>query len=311
MHNYSTPFQLLNAAGLSGFRSYEDAAITIGRLDATACLATPGLRALLVLRCAALPLRAGREGMIALLRSDREGQLSVQYATLLAGAAKARGGVVPTLHWMCEQLGIPNVAGRATDSQSEISSTIEGLLQDSGERTPPVLKVAAVAAALTRLDLEAGHRVALIALAAALLLCKGGATSDTWLTLALPIELSFVSVDEKERGAWLTSAFGALAREGRAIERGLTTAATQIADDASEIRRAYGRAAISALELHRLLADKLVLTLPDVARALGFTAPTAGAAMERLESLGIASEVTGQHRSREFVYTALVDAFAP
>ena len=249
--------------------------------------------------------------MIALLRSDREGQLSVQYAALLTGAAKARGGVVPTLHWMCEQLGIQNVTSRATDRQHEISPTIDGLLHDSGERTPPVLKVAAVAAALNRLDLESEQRVALIALAAALLLCIGGATSDTWLTLALPSELSSVPVDDRERGAWFTSAFGALAREGRVIERGLATAATQITDDAGEIRRAYGRAAISALELHRLLADKLVLTLPDVARSLGFTAPTAGAAMERLESLGIASEVTGQHRSRAFVYTALVDAFAP
>ena len=311
MNSRITPFQLLSAAGLSGLRSYEDAAITIGRLDAAASLATPGLRALLVLRCAALPLRAGREGMIALLRSDREGQLTVHYAALLAGAAKARGGVVPTLHWMCEQLGIPNFASRATDSQREIWSTIDGLLLDAGERTPPVLKVAAVAAALNRLDLESGQRVALIALAAALLLCIGGATSDTWLTLALPSELSSVPTDDREHGVWLTSAFGALAREGRAIERGLATAATQIADDASEIRRAYGRAAISALELHTLLSMKLVLTLPDVGRTLGFTAPTAGAAMERLESLGIASEVTGQHRSRAFVYTALVNAFAP
>ena len=124
MPNHITPFQLLNAAGLSGFRSYEDAAITIGRLDASACLATPGLRALLVLRCAALPLRAGREGMIALLRSDREGQLSLQYAALLAAAAKARVCIVPTLHWMCEQFGISNVPSPATDSPSEISYTI-------------------------------------------------------------------------------------------------------------------------------------------------------------------------------------------
>ena len=249
--------------------------------------------------------------MIALLRSDREGALATQYAAMLAGAAKARGGVVPTLHWMCEQLGIPNVATGATDGQREISATIDGLLHDSRERTPPVLKVAAVAAALSRLDVEPEQRVALIALASALLLCVGGATSDTWLTLALPSELASVPTDDRELGAWLTSAFGALAREGRAIERGLATAATQIVDDAGEIRRAYGRAAISALELHTLLSAKLVLTLPDVARALGFTAPTAGAAMERLESLGIASEVTGQHRSRAFVYTALVDGLAP
>ena len=249
--------------------------------------------------------------MIALLRSDREGALATQYAALLAGAAKARGGVVPTLHWMCKQLGIPNVASGAADGQRDISVTIDGLLQDSHERTPPVLKVVAVAAALTRLDVEAEQRVALIALATTLLLCVGGATSDTWVTLALPSELTSVPIDDRERGAWFTSAFGALAREGRAIERGLATAATQIVDDAGEIRRAYGRAAISALELHSLLSDKLVLTLPDVARALGFTAPTAGAAMERLETLGIASEVTGQHRSRAFVYTALVDGLAP
>ena len=311
MRQQIKPYQALAAAGVSGIRSYEDAATTTGRLDAAAGLATPSLRALLVLRSAVHPLRAGREGMIALLRSEREGALAIQYAALLAGAAKARGGVVPTLHWMCEQLEIPNVATGATDDQRAATAAIDGLLHDAHERTPPVLKVAAVAAAITRLDVEPGQRVALVALAAGLLLCVGGATSDTWLTLVLPSELSSAPPNDQELGAWLTSAFGALAREGRAIERGLATAALQLADDAGEIRRAYGRAAISALELHTLLSDKLILTLPDVARALGFTAPTAGAAMERLESLGIASEVTGQHRSREYVYTALVDALAP
>ena len=91
MPNHITPFQLLNAAGLSGFRSYEDAAITIGRLDASACLATHGLRVLLVLGCAALPLRAGSEGMIACLWHECGGQLSVSSAVVRARAVNVVG----------------------------------------------------------------------------------------------------------------------------------------------------------------------------------------------------------------------------
>ncbi len=72
-----------------------------------------------------------------------------------------------------------------------------------------------------------------------------------------------------------------------------------------------GRAAYSALRVLALLAERLVFSVPDVARALRLTAPTANAAISRLEAMGIAREVTGRERSRRFVYVALLDALAP
>jgi hypothetical protein len=212
---------------------------------------------------------------------------------------------------MCERLDMANIPVQNSSPQRRVVEEIDTLLRDALGRTPPVLSAAAVAAAITQLDAEQGQRAALVSLSTALLLCVGGATSNAWLALPLPSELSTGPANNAGVGLWLTGTFGALAREARAIERGLAGAAAQVAADAEQIRRAYGRAAISALELHTLLSSKLVLTLPEAADMLGFTAPTAGAAMERLESLGIAGEVTGQRRLRAFVYTALVDALAP
>ncbi|MGH7490563.1 MAG: hypothetical protein ACREMY_33870, partial [bacterium] len=94
--------EVLAAAGADTFRAYEDAATAIGRLDASAQLAEPGLRELLVLRCVATGTGESHRGMIALAVAGREGGgLPDDKATfpsaLRAGAARARGGALPTV----------------------------------------------------------------------------------------------------------------------------------------------------------------------------------------------------------------------
>jgi hypothetical protein len=309
------PHQLLAATGTDTIRAYEDAATAVGRLDAAGALALSGLQRLLVLRCVAQSLGASRDGMIALLRPDGEGDqaLRAYRDALHAGASRARGGVVPSLATLQELLAIEPLEG------GEVVA-LDALLRDTHEKTPPILKAALAAGAILRSaahregTANAGNSTKLAALAVSLVLCVGGATTDAWLTLPLFDDESLSDgPGEGDTGwdEWLGTAFGSLAREARSAQRGVSLARDLADSDIVRVSEALGRAAYSALEVLALLRAELVITVPDAARALELTPPTAGAAVARLSELGIAHEVTGRARSRAFVYGALVDALAP
>jgi hypothetical protein len=288
--------QSLIAGGIDVIRSYEDAATAIGRLDASARAAPVGLRELLVLRCIAAPTGADQSVMIALVRSDGEGADSFRsYASAVrTGAARARGGALPSVASLHELLALTAPAWPA--------SAIDELLRDAHDRTPPVLKAAMAVGAIRSAaeGSDAAEVARLCALAVTLVLCVGGAMTDSWLTLP--------------RGApseTLRDTFAALAREARAAERGLADAQELFVADEERVRESLGRAAYSALDVLGLLREQIVITVPDAARALDQTPPTAGAAVARLVELGIAREVTGKARSRAFAYEGLVRALAP
>ena len=65
-----------------------------------------------------------------------------------------------------------------------------------------------------------------------------------------------------------------------------------------------GRAAASALRVHELACQRIVLASPRTARELGLSVPTVNAALARLEDAGILREITGRRRGRLFVYDA-------
>jgi hypothetical protein len=290
---------MLASAGIRGIRSYEDAASAIGRLDAAGRFAAAGLRELLVLRCIATPTRVPHTGMIALVRADGEGDDSLREfaAGLRQGAARARGGALPSVASLHESLRLPLPQWQP--------STVDELLRDAHERTPPLLKAALVALALRAAaggDPDAPHTAQLVAIAVTLVLCVGGATTDAWLTLPR----ANAGTDHS-----LRETFATLAREARAAERGLLAAQELVEADEQRVRDSLGRAAYSALDMLVLLREKIVVTIPDAARALGQTPPTAGAAVARLVALGIAREVTGKARSRAFAYEGIVKALEP
>ncbi len=299
----------LVSGGTAAIRAYEDAATAIGRLDAAACLADDGFRELLVLRCIATATGISYPGMIALARPDGEGdEPGVPPAgfahALREGAARARGGALPSLGLLHELLRLEHPASPAL--------AIDELLRDAHERTPPVLKAALAAQILLAPELsghdsaasDAQHRASL---AVPLVLCVGGATTDAWITLppagAMAADTSVVPS--------LRDLFAALAREARAAERGLVAARELCAADDNRVRDALGRAAYSALDVLALLRREIVITVPETARTLGLTPPTAGAAVARLVELGIAREVTGKARSRAFAYDRMVHALRP
>jgi Fic family protein len=68
-----------------------------------------------------------------------------------------------------------------------------------------------------------------------------------------------------------------------------------------------GRAATNALAVHDLLKHRAVTTISSAAQHTGVTFPTAAAALQRLEKVGIVSEATGQERDRIYVYSAYLD----
>ena len=280
-------------------RAYEDAATAIGRLDAAACLAPRGLRELLVLRCIATATGASYLGMIALARSDGEGDEPgappARFARALReGAARSRGGARPSLASLHELLRLAPATLLAPD--------VDELLRDAHERMPPVLKAALAAQAL-----RSPAEPLLAALVVPLVLCVGGATNDAWITLSPADAMSA----EKPADPSLRKLFAALAREARAAERGLVAARELCVTDETRVRDALGRAAYSALDVLAFLREEIIITVPETVRMLDITPPTAGAAVARLVDLGIAREVTGRARSRAFAYEGMVQAFRP
>ncbi|MBA4072863.1 MAG: hypothetical protein C0497_13645 [Gemmatimonas sp.] len=102
-----------------------------------------------------------------------------------------------------------------------------------------------------------------------------------------------------------TSALHSLANTARSLRRCVAVYREACAN-AAEQCRAFGRGGPSAAALARLLASRPAMTVADAARALDLSAPTAGAAVERLVGAGLLREITGRGRDRVFVYLPAV-----
>lgn len=68
-----------------------------------------------------------------------------------------------------------------------------------------------------------------------------------------------------------------------------------------------GRAAGSALRVHRVLTSRPIVSVSEVQRRSGLSHPAAGAALERLVELGIVREITGRRRDRLFAYRGYLE----
>jgi hypothetical protein len=255
--------------------------------------------------------------MIALLRTDREGFTAERdyLHALRTGAGKARGGVVPSVELLGQLLGfVPAYApsdGNTGGAPMHALEVIDALLRNARERTPPVLKAVLGAGAL--LATPVVRREELATLATSFVLCLGGATRDAWVSLPLSGDAMLAAgPSDSDPGwrDWLVVAFSALGREARAVVKGMEAVEALFSADEARTRAALGRAAYTALDVLGLLRSDLIITVPETARALGQTPPTAGAAVARLVELGIAREVTGRSRSRAFVYAGAVAQMA-
>jgi Fic family protein len=90
---------------------------------------------------------------------------------------------------------------------------------------------------------------------------------------------------------------------------GVAEEATRTAEALSDLFRSdrqrvesLGRAAPSAIKMYDRLREQILVSPSKAADDLGYTWPTAMAALKRLEGLGIAEEITGKSRDRLYAY---------
>ena len=75
-----------------------------------------------------------------------------------------------------------------------------------------------------------------------------------------------------------------------------------------ELIHGLGRAAASALQVHRVLMQRPIVSVGAVAELTGLTFVTANRALGHLQELGVVAELTGQRRNRLFSYTSYIEA---
>lgn len=291
-------------------RAQENATLAIGRLDALGRSAEPGVQDVLALRCslvaAGVPPTQRREGIIAILRADGEGGSAAERLAAICaeGATRSRAGVAPTARWVRAALGegdddtVPDLDARlrAMRSPHPAHPAYPGVL------TALVASHAVAAAAAAAADPLGAGAVALAPVAlSALVLHHAGSLGGTWC--ALPVSAFQTSPASDLVG--LAESLATAAREA-ALALAAGTAAMQEHDD--RVRAAYGRAAHGALAVLHAFRRWTVLEIPVTARRLRITRPTVAAAIERLEALGLVTELTGRGRDRVWCYAALADA---
>jgi Fic family protein len=99
---------------------------------------------------------------------------------------------------------------------------------------------------------------------------------------------------------------------------GVAYVADQATDTAGKVVRLFdvdrktvlqsGGATQSTLHVFELLRQRAVLAIPSASRTLSLSKPTVGKAVAELVKLGIAREITGKRRDRQFVYGQYMDA---
>jgi Fic family protein len=78
---------------------------------------------------------------------------------------------------------------------------------------------------------------------------------------------------------------------------------TLVTEDRQRLIAAPGTS-IMGIRLLEQLPVHPVVTIPNVVKLLKTTKPTAGKAVQLLESLGVLTETSGKQRDRTFAYTA-------
>lgn len=186
---------------------------------------------------------------------------------------------------------------------------LEQFLHDARERTTPLIKAGLAHAQFETIHpfLDGNGRVGRLLIT--LVLCAEGVLSQPFLYLSLYLKqhrADYYDALQRVRthGDW----------EGwlRFYLEGVEQVATQATATASALLSLFerdrarvqqvGRGAASALRVYELLRQKVIISIPGAALATGLTRPTVTAALGRLGELGIAREITGRARERQFAY---------
>ena len=200
------------------------------------------------------------------------------------------------------------------DRVMECMGKLEMFLHDRPEPTPALLK-----AALTHVQFETIHPFLdgngrLGRLLITLLLCEQKVLRDPLLYLSLYFKThrrQYYELLDNVRltgdwEAWLdffAEAVIVTATQAEKTAQQLVELANIHRDQISGL----GRAAPSALRIHRALMEHPITTSAWLVKKTGITAATVNKCLVRLERLGIVRELTSRKRNRVFIYTAYVD----
>lgn len=196
----------------------------------------------------------------------------------------------------------------------ECLGALEMFMHDKPEATPVLVK-----AALAHVQFETIHPFLdgngrLGRLLIALLLCEQGVLRQPMLYLSLYFkahrgyyyELLNRVRREGDWEAWLQFfAEAVTTTAGQAVDTARQL--TELADGDRERIEGLGRAASSALRIHRTLLERPIATAGWLAGKTGLTPATVNKSLRHLEELGVVRELTAQKRNRLFSYVGYVE----
>lgn len=200
---------------------------------------------------------------------------------------------------------------------AELMGQLERFLHNDPVKTPLLIK-----AALAHVQFETIHpfldgngRIGRLLIT--LLLCAEGALAEPLLYLSLYFKThrdAYYGLLQRVRteGAWEAWLNFFLDGVAETTEQATQTAHRILALFEANRKRVdgLGRAAASALHLHSVFQEKVILSIPDAARRTRLSQPAVTKAIRNLEKLGIVRETTGRRRNRLFVYDAYLKILA-
>jgi len=141
------------------------------------------------------------------------------------------------------------------------------------------------------------------------LLCHDGVLKEPLLYLSLYFkqhrEDYYALLDSVRRDgdweAWLAFFLDGVAQTAEGAVSTAHRLATLFQEDEAQAQKA-GRAAGSALRVHRALKERPIASLQEIVERTGLSFPAASSGMQVLEGLGVARELTGKKRNRLFGY---------
>jgi Fic family protein len=257
------------------------------------------------------------------LRSPKGLPLSVRllrdaHRKLLAGArgaGKQPGELRRSQNWIggarpAKAVFVPPPAERVP----ELLAALEGFIHDARPALPPLIRIALVHAQFETIHpfLDGNGRVGRLLI---------GALLEQWGLLAEPLlylsgflkqhqaeyyrRLSAIRTEGDWEG-WVAFFLEAVAGAAAEAERGVVALASLVTAHRRRLLAAP-KAGPASYRLFELLPTMPRLTVAHAQRSLETSFPTANAAVNLLESLGILTELTGQKTGRVFSYQAYVD----
>ncbi len=196
----------------------------------------------------------------------------------------------------------------------ECLGALEKFLHDDPVKTPTLIKAALIHVQFESIHpfLDGNGRVGRLLIT--LLLCAEGAMTEPLLYLSLYLKTNreaYYDLLQRMRDTgdweeWLRFFLEGVRETAEAGARTTRTILELFTDDRARVE-VIGRGAASALRVFGHLQSRPLLSIVKSAEELQLAAPTVATALQNLQGLGIARELTGRPRNRLFVYGRYLD----